>query len=52
MICKRFANTTCLLVNRNLCGKSVSLPLSIIFGDNLIGTPVPFFVTDSNLSSC
>ena len=42
---------TCLLVNNNLWGKSVSLS-PIIFDDNLKTTSFSFFIADLNLLSC
>ena len=44
---------TCLLVNKNSCGKLVSsLELPIIFDDNLKTISVLFFIADFNLLSC
>ena len=44
---------TCVLVNKNLCGKLVlSLELPIKFDEKFKITSVPFFITDFNLLSC
>ena len=44
---------TCVLVNKNLCGKLVSsLELAIKFDERFKVTSVPFFVADFNLLGC
>ena len=44
---------TCVSVNNNLCGKSISsLELPIKFDERVKVNPVPFFIADFKFLSC